>query len=173
MTYPDEEKVTMPPVERVIDSLRWAIGYIEAHNKPDGGSFEDWSEFASATDWINHADAAMASHPTPDGPASPVLPDDDHPVLLALREAVCEELDSWGYRDEEGEALFADGCEAIAEAIAAKVKPLLGASPLLGDEERERLMNIAHGLLGQGYHEDPADAAAFLRKLAQGEERDG
>lgn len=36
----------------------------------------------------------------------------------------------------------------------------------LDDEDRERLENIALSLLGRGYHEPPANQAAFLRKLA-------
>jgi hypothetical protein len=67
--------------------------------------------------------------------AAPVLTDDDHPILLALRTAVCEELEACGYLDEEGTPLHADGCEWIANEISDKVKLLLGASPVLGDEE--------------------------------------
>lgn len=60
-------------------------------------------------------------------PSPPI--DDDHPILLAIREAVATELEACGYRDEEGEPLFADGCEWIANEISNRVKPLLANHP--------------------------------------------
>lgn len=47
----------MPPYDRLLESLRWAFDYITAHHKPDIGD-PDWSEWASAYDWLK--DAAMA-----------------------------------------------------------------------------------------------------------------
>lgn len=60
-------------------------------------------------------------------PSPPI--DDDHPILLAIREAVATELEACGYRDEEGEPCFADGCEWIANEISNQVKPLLANQP--------------------------------------------
>lgn len=51
---------SFPPAGRIMESLRWAVAYIEEHAEPDDHT-EDWWAYASATDWINHADAHLAA----------------------------------------------------------------------------------------------------------------
>jgi hypothetical protein len=87
----------------------------------------------------------IAPAPTPDGPASPVLPHDDHPILLALREALGDELEqAEDWRDDRGDEFTPNdpAVEALGVTVGDKLKPLLGASPVLGDEERERLTKL-------------------------------
>jgi hypothetical protein len=98
---------------------------------------------------------------------SPV--DDDHPVLLGLREAICTELEGAGYRDADGEPLFADGCELIANEISDRVKPLL--PPSGSPEEVDLVKALALMALGwpyddfpvDGLYADPFEAEGFLK----------
>lgn len=69
-------------------------------------------------DAVNLATESAATTP-PDGG---LLLDDDGPILLAVREAVASELEACEYRDSDGDPLFADGCEFIANAISDAVK---------------------------------------------------
>lgn len=63
-----------PPAERLVESLRWAIGFIDNPKKrrtrqfdPDNGGsgeeYDDWLEWSCAHDWLK--DAKMATTPEP------------------------------------------------------------------------------------------------------------
>jgi hypothetical protein len=142
----------------------------------DAGPMEDFE------DAVHELEDILSTQP--DGPASPVHPDDDDPVLLALREALGDELEqSEDWRNDEGEEFIPNdpAVEALGVTVCEKLKPLLGASPVLGDEEPERLEEMARRRENFALSDAPsgqrylaAEDAEFLRKLAsQGEERDG
>lgn len=178
--------------EHIADAIADARSYLASHPTPADG----YACVRCADTGLVERDGDNENVPcpdcTPDGPASPVLPEDDHPILLALREALGEELEqSEDWRNDEGEEFIPNdpSVEALGVTIADKVKPLLGASPVLGDEERERLKEkltaeaeqaentrSGHEVHGEGVAaEYAAGRAAGLRRaysLAQGEERD-
>lgn len=67
----EERGPKYPPAERLVESLRWAVGFIDrlgkfgpkAHEYPDGEDGEhDWTEWASAHDWLKDAEMATHSH---------------------------------------------------------------------------------------------------------------
>jgi hypothetical protein len=164
-----EVKAEYPPAERLVESLRWALGYIGrlkkfASDDPSGPSHADWMEWAAAHDWLK--DAALASHPTPDGP--PSSSSKAAPALLDDLEAITQDH---YHGDEPIEALRSLILGRIAEARSTPDGP---ASPVLGDEERERLKEIAaqarrdHDQTGALMVEYKRRAEAAEAKLAAG-----
>jgi hypothetical protein len=70
---PEGAKAKYPPAERLVESLRWAISFIDRRlpfvaepgpGQPDD-SDPDWMEWASAHDWLK--DAELAAQPLPEG----------------------------------------------------------------------------------------------------------
>jgi len=55
------------------------------------------------------------------------LTDDDGPVLLALREAISADMEGFGFRDEEGEEVFANhaAVESFGNEVSDRVKAAL------------------------------------------------
>jgi len=55
------------------------------------------------------------------------LLDDDGPVLLELREAIGEEMDGFGFRDEDGDGVFPNhaAVESLGNAVSDRVKAVL------------------------------------------------
>jgi hypothetical protein len=140
-----------------------------------------------------------------DGPASPVLasepcerchgsrqilinePDGESPERSYRQEcpdcAIEIEAKNGGFEARRGGIIGWAEDEAGARRMVERIERVRGASPVLGDEERERLKEIAQQIeytikdadwpeFADGDPADPMDHVRFLRKLAQGEERD-
>lgn len=86
-----------------------------------------------------------------------------------LREAVHKAIEDWAIQPQ-CDKLGAHEVDEATDAVLAAL-PAQPPAPVLSDEERERLENIALSLLGRGYHEPAAEQAAFLRNLASQEHR--
>lgn len=86
------------------------------HEEVDGYIAKAFEEFTS-------------TQPVPSRPLELLL-DDDGPVLLELREVIGEELEAGGFRDEEGEGLYADHASAVwlGDQVSNRVKTVLAAA---------------------------------------------
>jgi hypothetical protein len=100
-----------PPAERLVESLRWAIGFIDDPKRrrwprfrpnviPGGEMDHDWTEWASALDWLK--DAEMAA--TPDSPP---------PGDVALLAEALEKLERFDPEHEASGSEFALGNDPI------------------------------------------------------------
>jgi hypothetical protein len=116
-----ESPAKYPPAERLVESLRWTVGYIDGlkrfdpDEKPYNGGDEehDWMEWASAHDWLK--DAEISSTTTG---ASPETEEGKQKALTGLDRLKYERDTAAFWLREIPKALEEEAAQAPSEQVA-------------------------------------------------------